>query len=197
MPQSYRPSMRDETVEKKTGRQWNAWFALLDQWGAKEQGHKATARFLGDAHGVPGWWAQTITVEYERARGLRAVGQTLQGDHGFSVQRTVPVPPQQALEGWTDPHLQKRWVPASWQKPLADGIQAARWSETAMGTVLRFELEPANEDPSRLEVAFTPKDPGRTVVRVAVGRLTQKRRAQWKPLWTTAMDAYREALDGQ
>src|SRR3712207_3275274 len=67
----YVPRMSDDAVRRATGRGWDEWFAVLDAWDAAEHEHKAIATWLGSEHGVPGWWAQGITVEYEKARGLR------------------------------------------------------------------------------------------------------------------------------
>jgi DNA-binding FrmR family transcriptional regulator len=61
----------EETVQAKTGKSTQEWTALLDAWGAAEKGHTATARYLEQQHGVSAWWAQSVTVRYEYARGLR------------------------------------------------------------------------------------------------------------------------------
>ncbi|HEX7779978.1 MAG TPA: hypothetical protein VF424_12085 [Vicinamibacterales bacterium] len=63
----------------KTGRGLDHWFEVLDRFGAVEKGHTAAARHLYDAHGVDGWYAQGITVAYERARGVRGVNQRRDG----------------------------------------------------------------------------------------------------------------------
>ena len=41
---------------------------------------------------VPGWWAQTVTVGYERIKGLRAVGQRRDGTFEANKSRTFAVP---------------------------------------------------------------------------------------------------------
>src|SRR5688572_1855812 len=69
----------EEQVREKTGKGWREWLRILDDWGAKERKHGEVATFLMEEHGVPGWWAQTITVSYERARGIRAKHQSLDG----------------------------------------------------------------------------------------------------------------------
>ena len=61
----------EETVLAKTGRPSGEWFAILDVFDAATRGHTAAARHLREAHGLPGWWAQMVTVRYEWARGLR------------------------------------------------------------------------------------------------------------------------------
>ena len=48
------------------------WYALLDAWGAAEQGHTKTAKYLCDEHGVSPWWAQVVTIRHEYERGLRS-----------------------------------------------------------------------------------------------------------------------------
>lgn len=63
--------IRDETVLARTGRSWDARFAILDGFGVAEQGHTATARHLREEHGLSGWWAQAVTGHYEHARDLR------------------------------------------------------------------------------------------------------------------------------
>src|SRR5688572_14932663 len=72
----------EAAVRKRTGRGWAEWFALLDSWGAARREHPEIARWLVANHEVSGWWAQGITVSYERVRGLRAPHQV---KSGFSI----------------------------------------------------------------------------------------------------------------
>jgi len=51
--------------------------------------HKESAAILHEKHAVPGWWAQSITVGYEQARGLRQVNQQASG-FTANVSRTLP-----------------------------------------------------------------------------------------------------------
>ena len=90
---SARPArMSDEAVAAATGRGWSEWFAILDDAGAAKMKHADIARMVGEQHEVSGWWAQTVTVEYERERGLRDVHQTTRG-YEVSVSKTVRSPP--------------------------------------------------------------------------------------------------------
>jgi hypothetical protein len=61
----------DTKLQEVTGRTWEAWFSILDRWGARESRYRETVRFLTDEHGVEAWWAQAITDSYERSRGMR------------------------------------------------------------------------------------------------------------------------------
>jgi hypothetical protein len=61
----------DESVRRRTGKGWDEWLKLLDEWGMKEKGHTLTARHLSEDRGLSPWWAQAITIRYEWERGLR------------------------------------------------------------------------------------------------------------------------------
>ena len=78
--------------QEKTGRRYEDWFALLDAAGAAEMSHRDIARLLRDEHGVSGWWSQSVTVEYERARGRRAVNQNARGEFYASVSKSIRRP---------------------------------------------------------------------------------------------------------
>ena len=96
-----------------TDRPYSAWFAELDAWGATEVEHKQIAAWLMSERGVPGWWAQNITVEYERARGLRAVGQSRDGLFSVNASKTVAVPVEELFAAVVDPCGATSGCPAS------------------------------------------------------------------------------------
>jgi hypothetical protein len=103
----------DEVVRATTGRGWDEWFALLDQWGAVQRPHPEIARWLHQEHAVPGWWAQGVTVAYEQARGLRAPGQRRDGRYEVNATKTVAVPVERLYEAFADPALRERWLPGA------------------------------------------------------------------------------------
>src|SRR6187431_2447675 len=74
----------DAAIRERTGRGWEEWFDLLDAWGAAERTHRETARWVAAQLGIDplAWNAQAITGSYERAHGLRAVGEHADG---FSI----------------------------------------------------------------------------------------------------------------
>ncbi|MEU7799271.1 hypothetical protein AB0B10_08385 [Micromonospora arborensis] len=101
----------DDLIHARTGRGWADWFALLDTASATERTHTEIARHLVTEHEVPGWWAQTITVGYEQARGLRAPGQRRGGGFSTSASRTVAVPALWLYEAFADETARARWLP--------------------------------------------------------------------------------------
>jgi hypothetical protein len=64
--------MTDAPSGAAPGKGWSEWFRILDAWGSTKRSHWEIARYLRSRDGVGGWWAQTVTVGYERARGMRA-----------------------------------------------------------------------------------------------------------------------------
>ena len=84
-----RSGMSEAKFVEKTGYGFDHWFAVLDRFDAVKKGHTAAARHLYEAHGVEGWYAQGITVAYERERGVRAVNQRCDGAFEVSVSKTV------------------------------------------------------------------------------------------------------------
>ena len=42
----------DEAIRERTGRGWEEWFDLLDDWGAAERTHRETARWVAEQQGI-------------------------------------------------------------------------------------------------------------------------------------------------
>jgi hypothetical protein len=167
-----RPS--DEKVEDATGKRWDAWFSILDRWGAREAKHGETVGFLMDEHHVSGWWAQTITVGYERARGMRLKHQ--QAD-GFTVyaSKTIAVPVEALFDAFVKPRSRRRW--------LTDGTMSLRTSQPSR--TARFSW---GDGSTRVSVSFTDKGPSKSSVAVAHERLPDPDEAE------TAKLSWRERL---
>jgi Domain of unknown function (DUF4287) len=79
----------DEALTAATGRTWEAWFELLDAAGATEWKHPQIAAWLREAHAVPAWWCQTVTVGFEQARGMRLPGQRADGSFEVGASKTL------------------------------------------------------------------------------------------------------------
>ena len=82
------PPVSDDAVRKGTGRSWEEWFGILDAAGAVAWKHPDIARWLAAEFAISGWWAQGVTVGFERARGLRARHERPSG-FSLSVTKTV------------------------------------------------------------------------------------------------------------
>lgn len=140
-PDTSLAGMSDEAVQKQTGRTWAAWVETLDAFGAKEKPHRDVAAYVSSL-GVPAWWSQTVTVGYERIRGLRAVGQRREGTWEASKSRTFAVPVSTLFAAWSNARQRKKWLP----EKLTIRTQTPDRS-------MRIDLE----DGTRLELWFTAK----------------------------------------
>lgn len=109
------------TVVEKTGKSLAEWFTILDRWGATTKGHPATAKYLASEWGVSAWWSQNITVEYEKARGLRVVGQRADGRFEVSFRRTLPASAEWVYAAFTEPGLLNRWFTHDAQLDVREG----------------------------------------------------------------------------
>jgi uncharacterized protein YndB with AHSA1/START domain len=147
------PPVSDEAVHKATGRGWDEWFAILDDAGAVGWKHPDIARWVVAEHRISGWWAQTVTVGFERARGLRAPGQHADGFIA-GVSRTVAVPVEELFAAFHDDERRAAWLPgAEMRLRTATAPRSARydWEDGESRLVVWFEA--AGEAKSRLGVS--------------------------------------------
>ena len=124
------------SVLKKTGKDLAHWFAVLDEFGAVEKGHTASARHLYEAHGVDGWYAQGITVSYERERGVRGVNQRCDGAWEVSVSKTIPATTAQLVKAFTDARKRGAWISEADPK-LANALSKGVADKKSKGFVVR------------------------------------------------------------
>jgi hypothetical protein len=162
----------DANVRQNTGKGWREWFRILDAWGAKQRKHTDTARYLMEEHGVPGWWAQSITVGYERSRGMRAKYQTTAGFFQVSVSKTFPVGVGKLFKVFAEAPQRNKW--------LERGTLKVR--TTLKNRSVRFDFR---DGTSRVVVSFDPKGRSKTTVAVQHERLPDARaveemRGMWK-----------------
>jgi hypothetical protein len=149
----FEPPVADERVVEATGRGWQAWFEVLDEWGAASHNHTEIARWLREEHDVEGWYAQSITVGYERARGLRAPGQRPDG-FAVSASRTIAVPVERLFEAFADEELRERWLPgADLRLRTATSPRTARYDWEDGSTRVNVGFESAGEDKSRVALS--------------------------------------------
>ena len=72
-----KPMLRssDASIRERTGRGWEEWFDLLDEWGAPERTHRDIAIWVAEQQGVAplAWNAQAIAGSYDGRVGNRLV----------------------------------------------------------------------------------------------------------------------------
>ncbi|MBA2724433.1 MAG: hypothetical protein H0U53_00440, partial [Actinobacteria bacterium] len=99
----------DAKLQEATGKRWDEWFPVLDRWKSRDKKHGEIVKFLMEKHGVEGWWAQTITVGYERSRGMRLKHQQ-SDDFAVSASRTIAVPLDVLFDAFVNARKRRRWL---------------------------------------------------------------------------------------
>lgn len=102
--------MTDDAVSAKTGRTWKQWVRELDSVDAIAMSHKEIARHVHASYDVSGWWAQTVTVGYERIRGLREIGQRRGGGFDANKSKTFAVPVGKLYRAFSVKKNRERWL---------------------------------------------------------------------------------------
>jgi hypothetical protein len=134
---------------------------------------------------VPGWWAQTITVGYQRARGMRRKHQ--QSD-GFTVyaSKTVGVSLDALYAAFVDDARRAQW--------LTGGSMSLRTSQPEK--VARFDWA---DGVTRVMVMFESKGAAKATAHVTHERLTdpadgESAKSAWKQR-LISLKAFLESTD--
>jgi hypothetical protein len=173
--------MSDAAVSKATGKTWPQWTAFLDSVDAATMEHPAIVDQLLANHEIIGWWAQMVTVSYERFRGLRDVGQRRGGGYDVNRSRTIAVPVARLYSAFEDLESRGRWLPG-----------------------IRLEIRTATRDKSMrcrlpadrpLDVHFTVKGDSKSTVSIQLRGLPDRETADEQRLfWSERLDRLKQVL---
>lgn len=174
--------MSDEAVHTKTGRTWAQWVKALDDRQAWQRTHRDIAKHLAEHHDtVSPWWAQGITIGYERIRGLRDVGQRREGSYDANKTRTFSVGVATLYRMFAEARRRRRWLP--------EGLSKIRTSKVNVSMLLDWD------DGTSVSLYFTDKGPDKSSVSVQHSKLPDKAAADAaKNAWHLRLDALRDAL---
>lgn len=179
---TFEPMVADDRMVDATGHGHDEWFARLDTWGGTARTHTEIARWLIEDQGAPGWWAQSITVSYERARGLRMPGQMKDG-WTITASKTIGVPVADLFAAFEDPDVRKQWVP--------DADLTTRTATKPRSA--RYDWEDGS---TRVVVAFEAKGEGKATVYVSHERLPDTDTAHaMKTYWRSALVELKALLE--
>lgn len=173
--------MGDAAVRKATGRTWPEWAGYLDAEGAHGWEHRAIAAHLGETFDFSGWWAQMVTVAYERFRGLRDFGQRRGGGYDVNKSKTVPVGVDALWSAFDDEALRDRWL---------TGIDVHFHRATPVKS-----MRGKAPDGTRIDVYFTEKGPGKSSVSVQhQGHPDRDTADAMKAFWGERLEALKAEL---
>lgn len=194
-------------VERATGRDQEAWNRHIAGLDVAESGHQRIVSYLYENEQLSYWWAQEITVAYEKSIGRRVTGQTQDGRFQLGVTRTIPVSSRRlwslltssafvarllrdkegSEEGsWTDAQDERL---ASLDLDREDAI-SAHTTTFASGSHVRMRwTDPAWDDHSILQIRVTERSPDRSSVTFHQERLPSlASRDRLKERWRRVAD---------
>jgi hypothetical protein len=170
----------DAVLKEKTGCTWERWVKALDRAKANTWPHREIAKYVQEKYKVPSWWAQTVTVGYERIKGLRAVGQRRDGWFEANKSKTLPVPLAKLYHAFHDARSRARWLPVDLTIRTATREKSMRitWP-----------------DKTSVEVGFARKGPTKSLVALQHAKLPDRAAAtRMKEYWAERLDTLREVL---
>jgi hypothetical protein len=173
----------DASVNAKTGHAWEHWVKILDQNGAARMAHRDIVALLSSHHGVGSWWAQTVTVGYERIKGVRTRGQKRDGTFGAGKSRTFNVPVATLFDAWKDTGVRRRWLDETVKIRTATRPKSMRlgWHD---GTIVA--------------VGFVAKSASKSSVAIEHSNLADQATAErLKQYWGERFDVLRDLLVDQ
>ncbi|MGH9373688.1 MAG: hypothetical protein ACRD15_19380 [Vicinamibacterales bacterium] len=171
----------DATIKAKTGCTWDRWVFALDHYGADRMSHRDIAALVSSKYKIDGWWAQMVTVGYERIRGLRARGQRRDGSYEVGKSRTFNVPLTTLFQAWADARLRGRWLDGTVGKV-----------RTLMP---KKSMRLDGQDHTIVVVGFMSKGRSKSVVAVQHTKLRDRDTAnRLKQYWSERLDALGDVL---
>jgi hypothetical protein len=171
----------DALLKEKTGCTWDRWVKALDRVKAYTWPHREIAKYMMEKYKTPGWWAQTVTVGYERIKGLRAVGQRRDGSFEANKSKTFAVPLAQLYGAFHDARTRARWLP---------GVDL-----TVRTATREKSMRITWPDKTSVVVGFERKGPAKSLVALAHGKLPDRDSAtRVKQYWAERLGALEDVL---
>ena len=168
------PETSDAAVRGATGHGWNEWCDRIDDWPGHVDGHGAVAEWLATTQHVDSWWAQSVTVGWERITGRRLPHQRPDGTFSASKSKTM------AIDGAA---LRALLLDDEGRADLFGGESIELRSRPTSNNVrLGMPLGTA-------EIVIDERDDGRVRITVAHERLEEYDDvARWKDFWAGWLD---------
>ena len=138
--------------------------------------------WMAREHGIKGWGASAVTINYERARGLRAVGEQADG-FTITASKTVAVSVDRLYDAFVTGTIRKRW--------LRDGQLRERTATNPKSA--RFDW---GDGKTRVSVSFIAKGDAKSTVALQHERLVDGEEAErMKAFWRDRIGKLKDMLE--
>ncbi len=174
--------MSDAALKAKTGCTWERWVYALDRAKADTWSHREIAEYVHKKYKVPDWWSQTVTVGYERIKGLRAIGQRRNGSFETNKSRTFGVSVARLYRSFSEPEARGHWLPG-----IDLTVRAAKPDKSIRITW---------PDASSVEVLFTRKSVAKSQVAIQHRKLPDREASlRMKEFWSNRLGTLAAILE--
>lgn len=166
----------DEVLKETTGKDWLEWKSALESWGAAEKSHLEIAKYLTEELEINAWWAQGITLGYERMIVRRAVGQRSDGSYSANVSKTLNASIERVHTALVDELARSQWLDRS----------VARLRTCSAPKSARFD-----DHEAKVTIAFflSPKDNDKCTLQLQAEKLASKEAGdEWKAAWRPRLE---------
>jgi uncharacterized protein YndB with AHSA1/START domain len=154
----------------------------LDAKGAASMPHREIAKYIHNDFEISGWWAQTVTVGYERIRGLREIGQRRGGSYDVNKSKTISVPVGRLYDAFSVARTRGRWLP---------DVKLTVRKKTP-----RKSMRITWEDGTSMDAYFTAKGTGKSQIAIQHrGLRTKAEAARSKAYWGERLAALAAMLE--
>ena len=200
VPKSEHP-MTDADVKSATGKPWKDWYRLLDEAGGPATGRRAITEQLMKEHGLEGWWAQTIAVEYERAKAVHERDGRPKG-YSICVTKTIATSPERVFDAFGDTSVLKSWFGDTKTDFKEGGTftsgdgNRGKYTKVTRPKTLRFVWE--DEDPtaeSTVELKLMPNGKKVGLVLNHERIQTRARADGLRAAWIAAIEKLKQTLE--
>lgn len=196
------PEINDASAKEKTGKTLAQWFTVLDAAGGLAKGRRDSSNLLLEQVGKDAWWATTIVVEYERAKGQKEKDGKPTG-YSICSTKTVDAALEQVYAAFGDAKLLDRWLGAKTKVQFAEGgtLENGDGDKATFGRLrpnkdLRMSWNGKLAAGSAVEVMFADKGKGKTGITLNHTRIQSRREAdQLRSGWAAALDALKRHLE--
>lgn len=201
---SDRPEPTDTACKEATRKTLAQWFTHLDGLGGPAKGRRELMQALLSVEKLDEWWATTLVVEYERARGVHEKDGKPKG-YSLCSTKTIAAPLERVFAAFGAAEDLDRWLGPKTKVLFQDGGtlvngdgDRATFTRIRAQKDLRLTWEHATRAPgSQVEVLFADKGKGKTGLTLNHTRIQARRDAdELRAGWSAAFDALKQHLEG-
>jgi len=178
------PDVSDQSARDKTGKTLKQWFAQLDEFGGIEKGRRELVNHLYSGAKLDEWWATTVVIEYERAKGVLEKDGKPKG-YSICSTKTIAASLERVFKSFGEAKDLDQWLGPKTQIEFKDGGKLANadgdratLTRIRANKDLRLTWEHGERAPgSQIEVLFADKGKGKTGITLNHTRIQARRDA--------------------